>query len=283
MLPCHRALALILRAARAFFAVWTAKKGELELHKTTFEVPDGTLFEKVLASNEVHVWHTDLHVKYDYVASLFELLDCEEQQRASRFRVSSAREQFVISHAFLRLVLAEYLQTDAAGVRFHIAPSGKPESIDDKSIRFNLSHSEGAAAIAITRDRAVGIDIEGIREDVEVIDLADRFFSPAEAEWLRSQPASERIGAFFSCWTAKEALLKACGIGLLTSLSGFSVIPGPENEQIKVDICGNDCLPKNWSVWQLNLGPALCAALALQETNITIRCQKWVWPHEFGN
>jgi len=243
-----------------------------------FEAPDGKLFEKVLASNEVHVWHADLNVKHDYTTSLFELLDCEEQERASLFRVPSPREQFVISHAFLRLVLAEYLQTDPADVRFHIAASGKPELMDDKSIRFSLSHTDGVAAIAITRDRAVGIDIERIREDVEAIDLANGFFSAAEAEWLRSQPASERIGAFFSCWTAKEALLKACGMGLSTPLSGFTVIRRPADEQMQVEICGNDCLSGNWSVWQLNLGSEVCAALALQETNITIRCQKWVWP-----
>jgi 4'-phosphopantetheinyl transferase len=47
-----------------------------------------------------------------------------------------------------------------------------------------------------------------------VVRLADRWFDPAEAAWLRDQPADARPAAFLLLWTAKEALGKALGTGL---------------------------------------------------------------------
>jgi len=121
------------------------------------------------------------------------------------------------------------------------------------------------------------IDVERIRDNIEAIELADRFFSTAEAQWLGSQSASERIGAFFVCWTAKEALLKARGTGLSMPLDEFTLIPDRGREQLQVEICSDE-FPKNWSIWQLNFGPGLRAALAVQGTDITVRCGNWVWP-----
>ena len=237
---------------------------------------DPGLFEGVLRNNEVHVWHADLDLKPNYVASLLELLDRDEQLRASRFKVPTAREQFVVSHAFLRLTLAQYLQIQPANIQFRITANGKPELIGGGNITFNLSHSDGAAALAITRERAVGFDVERIREDVEAIGLAGRFFSAREAQWLRSQPVSKRAAAFFTCWTAKEAFIKACGTGLSMPLSGFTIIPDT-NEELQLET-GSDQASESWSICQLNLGPHLRAALAVKGTDVTIRFGNWRWP-----
>src|SRR5205085_940988 len=117
--------------------------------------------------------------------------------RASRFKVPAPRQQFVISRAFLRLALSRYLHIEPRDVRFRTLVHGKPELAADETIRFNLSHTDGAAALAVTHDRAVGIDVERVREDVEAIDIAARFFSTREANWLRSQILSKGSAAFF--------------------------------------------------------------------------------------
>ena len=66
--------------------------------------------------------------------------------------------------------------------------------------------------IAVTRAGRVGVDVERIRENLDPLALGTRFFSPQESEWLRSQPMDQRFAAFFACWTAKEAYVKACGV-----------------------------------------------------------------------
>ena len=71
--------------------------------------PDLLRFDRVLRENEVHVWHADLR-NVPPLKSLYELLGPEERDRARRFKVDAARDQFVVSHAFLRLALADYLE-----------------------------------------------------------------------------------------------------------------------------------------------------------------------------
>ena len=239
--------------------------------------PDLQMLDGLLPNDEVHVWRADLPFDLTSATSLLPLLDPDEQGRAARFKVHAPHVQFLASHAFLRLALARYLQIEPADVRYRIGANGKPELAGAEEIRFNLSHTEGTAALAITRDRAVGIDVERIRDNVEILDLADRFFSRTEADWLRSQLASEQPSAFFACWTAKEALLKGWGTGFSTSLAAFTVVPNFREVQIGVEIHDHQ-LPKNWSIWQLSFGPKLRAAVAVQGTDMMVRCGSLVWP-----
>src|SRR6266404_6079680 len=54
-------------------------------------------------------------------------------------------------------------------------------------------------------------------------DIARHFFSTAEVNYLIALPSHLYAEAFFSCWTKKEAYLKACGEGLAVPLNSFSV------------------------------------------------------------
>src|SRR5262249_55611337 len=154
---------------------------------------------------------------------------------------------------FLRKALGQYLQIEAGEVRFRITAEGKPELLGNYDVRFNLSHSEGVAVLAVTRNRLVGIDVERIRQDVEEFELADRFFAASESEWFRSHPASEHIPAFFTCWTAKEAYLKARGEGLTLPLDSFSIIPSPDSQALQLKVFNNPEEAKRWSLWRLDL------------------------------
>jgi 4'-phosphopantetheinyl transferase len=56
----------------------------------------------------------------------------------------------------------------------------------------------------------------------DLLDVADRFFSPFEVRALRALPAAEQMDRFFFYWTLKESYIKARGMGLAISLSAFS-------------------------------------------------------------
>jgi phosphopantetheine--protein transferase-like protein len=98
----------------------------------------------------------------------------------------------------------------------------------DSDIRFNLSHSHGLAAYAIARGREVGVDVEMVRPDFATRRIAEQFFSRTEVESLRSLPREHQTGAFFVCWTRKEAHIKALGRGLSIDLASFDVSLRPE-------------------------------------------------------
>jgi len=231
---------------------------------------DGTLAEE-----EVHVWHNDLAVSEHSFEELFQLLDAGERDRAARFKVPDPRRQFVISRAFLRIVLGRYLQLDPACLSFRVTEHGKPELSTGSDLRFNLSHTEGAAVVAVTRARRVGVDVERIRQNLNPLELADRFFSREESDWLRSQPVSQQFAAFFACWTAKEAYVKACGGGLSMPLTAFAVIPRSGNAKLQLQIYGDPESAGRWSLWQLDFGPDLRSALAVEGENPAVRIGEW--------
>ena len=230
----------------------------------------------MLPQDKVHVWFVDLPVWEKEAASLLALLNQEEQERAARFKFLAPRNQFVISRAMLRRVLARYLRIEARDVHFRTTTNGKPElaatcQVHD-DFRFNLSHTAGAAVIAITRLRQVGIDVERIRMDTNALELAERFFSRPEVEWLQSQPASEQIPAFFTCWTGKEAYIKAHGEGLSMSLSSFGVLPArTDSFKLQLKVYENPEEARRWFICQLALGTGLRAALAVEGENCRVR------------
>lgn len=129
--------------------------------------------------------------------------------------------------------------------------------------------------IAVTRAGRVGVDVERIRENLDPLALGARFFSKQESEWLRSQPPDQHFAAFFACWTAKEAYVKACGAGLSVALDGFAVIPQAGDAELHLEIFGKPEESKRWSMWQFDLGPDLRSAVAVEAVNCKVRLGRW--------
>lgn len=237
--------------------------------------PDLIRMDGSLGDNEVHVWHTDLSAQGAAVDKAFPLLDSDEQNRAARFIVPEPRVQFILSRAFLRIALGQYLRIEPQEVRFRTAAHGKPELARDAGLYFNLSHTDGETVIAVTRAGRVGVDVERIRKNLDPLALGIRFFSPQESEWLQAQPPDQRFDAFFACWTAKEAYVKACGAGLSAPLDGFGVIPRAGESELHLEIYGKPAESKRWSMWQFDLGPELRSAVAVEAVNCKVRLGSW--------
>jgi len=242
----------------------------------------------ILPEDEVHVWQVDLIAWEREAGSLFALLNVEERERAARFKFPEPRNQFLISRALLRRALGRYLGIEAREVRFRATANGKPElalnsdfrfnDLRSDDLRFNLSHTHGVTVFAVTRGRQLGVDVERIRADTNVMELAGRFFSPPEVQWLQSQPASEQLSSFYLCWTGKEAYIKAHGEGLSLSLSSFGVLPRPAGHELQLDVYADAEESRRWSLRQLEPGPDLRAALAVEGQNCRVRLGHWPSP-----
>lgn len=142
------------------------------------------------------------------------LVSVDEQERADRLRFEADRSAFLASRSGLRVILGRYLDTDPAALRFARDDRGKPSILAGGDVTFSLSRSRPVAVVAVTRGRAIGVDVERIRPDVEIDAVARHVLSPAEAKALRATPEPSRLAAFFACWTRKEAMVKATGAGL---------------------------------------------------------------------
>jgi 4'-phosphopantetheinyl transferase len=100
---------------------------------------------------------------------------------------------------------------------FATGSNGKP-LLPSGKVFFNVSHSSDVALYAVSRNLECGIDVEEVRDLPDLDAIAERLFSPQECLALSELAKYARISAFFLCWTRKESVIKATGIGLSLSL-----------------------------------------------------------------
>ncbi len=210
----------------------------------------------------VDVWKIALDRPADVVSGLRELLSADELARAAKFRVERGAERYIVGRGVLRTLLGRYTGAPPQSLAFAYNEYGKPE-LHGSDVHFNLSHSHGIALAAVTRGRAIGVDIERIRGDVIGEKIAERFFSPAEARVLASLPADQQAQGFFNCWTRKEAWIKARGAGLSIALNSFevSLTPGEPARLIATRPDAEEA--RRWSMEALDCEPGFAAALAV--------------------
>jgi 4'-phosphopantetheinyl transferase len=173
-----------------------------------------------LGPDDVHVWQVGLERD-----GLDALLTPAELEQANRFLFPHLRRRHVAGRASLRVLLGEYLAMPPAQVGLETTQFGKPRLVGESAdgLRFNIAHSDDLALMAFTRGREIGVDVERERPDVDIIDLARRFFAAEEIAALDALPVAEQRSAFYRCWTRKEAYLKALGLGMQVPLNGFAV------------------------------------------------------------
>lgn len=180
-------------------------------------VPNG------LSDGEVHVWIATVPAPTD-VANLKRILSPDEVARAERYHKPESAASFIAARAILRTLLAEYLATIPSSIRFAYSVTGRPSvEYPRTDIDFSVAHSADAILIGATRCRRVGVDIEYIAPTFDFREVVASAFSQEERMTLESVGDSQRRGQFFAIWTAREALAKACGAGLMTPLSGLGL------------------------------------------------------------
>lgn len=187
---------------------------------------------------EAHLWSARPAAFADpaQLDRLRAMLTDEERARIDRFRSARDRRTGLVTRALVRLTLSRYCGVRPARWRFRTNRHGRPEIASPASrLRFNVSHTEGLVVCLVGRGRELGVDAESLRRERRWLDLAERFFAPAEARALREVPAARRALRFLEYWTLKESYVKARGRGLTLPLSGFRFdLPAPVPDGIRI-------------------------------------------------
>jgi 4'-phosphopantetheinyl transferase len=172
----------------------------------------------------VQLWFVSLD-SVDEFERLLTVLSRDELDRVNRIADERIRRRYVVGRAVLRRLLGERLATPPAELRFDYNEGGKP-ALECEDVNFNLSHSGDLALIAISNGAAVGVDVEQLRPQPRLDQLARRVLTVGERELLE-QARAEGAGArwFLQCWTAKEAVAKAFGFGLALAPNRINVVP----------------------------------------------------------
>jgi 4'-phosphopantetheinyl transferase len=231
-----------------------------------------------LGLEEVDVWVASLNCLPEFSRAMMKTLSTDEVER--EFYYDTDRSRFLTARGILRDILSRYLGCTAAGIRFAYQPNGKPQLDDPEftrtGLRFNLSHCTDTALYAVSRGREVGVDVESISSEVQWERLANSFFSPKEVAKLQQWPADRRTAAFFSCWTLKEAYVKARGEGFLMPLHSFEVAAGPGEEPALLFATNRNELDR-WVFSKVPLSEGLAGALVAGGRQARVRLLSWNW------
>ena len=234
--------------------------------------------------NTVHVWAFVLEGPPAFIARCRDLLSPEERHRADRFVFERDRIRHTVAHAVLRHLLSRYCLGDLGpggpeSLRFSTAQAGKPAlQFPHTPLQFNLTHSENRALLAVSAGFSLGIDLEQVRSNIEALDISRHYFFGSERDDIESATAAARATTFFRYWVAKEAVLKAQGIGLGFPLDRFRVTfdshtGADHTNSATVETLDPERLAPGWHVRLLPCEAGWLGAVAAQGTDWDIELQ----------
>ena len=168
-----------------------------------------------IRENEIHIWcirwpeMTDFWKNHEYI------LSGQELEQAGRFRFPEDRMRYIAGKVVVRILLKRYLDM---GKPYHKKIAGK------RTVDFNISHSGEFILAVFAVGMDIGVDVQEMAECPDYREIAENFYTAEEAEDVKN----EGPDLFFQYWAAKEAYVKALGIGLGRGMDFFSV----RNEKI---------------------------------------------------
>ncbi len=246
---------------------------ELSMYNNLWNTPPRNLS---CGANEAHIWLARVDVHKNNISLYKSLLPSEELVRAGKFVRRDDRDSYLLSRVALRDIVSRYLNVGFNDVSFFRNEYGKPfiaKEINRENMECNLSHSGDIVLIGMSKGGKIGIDIERIREMDEMDALVRDYFSTIEQEYFKSLSPGEKIGAFFACWSRKEAYIKARGKGLSYPLDSFSVSVGPGDDAALLHDDHENI--SEWSLKDIAYSPDYAGAVAVKGRNLDYRYYRW--------
>jgi 4'-phosphopantetheinyl transferase len=222
-----------------------------------------------ISVDEVHLWGWPLEAVAEDLSAHIEILDPAERQRMQRFHFAPDRERYAVAHANLRRILGGYLHQPGEKLNFRANRFGKPELTGEaSSLSFSLSHSRSIAVLAVAQGLPLGVDVEDVRP-IEP-EVAGTNFSAGELSDLGQLSGDAWLDGFYRCWTRKEAILKAEGVGLHRALDSFdvSLLPGASPELLGTRV--SFLYP--WKLYDVSPAPGTIGALATALGEARVAC-----------
>lgn len=231
-----------------------------------------------LPKHAVHIWKVSLDVLSYSVYEFQKILSDEERGRADRFCFEKDRCRYIVRVGILREILSNYTGRKPRMLKFCYGEHGKPRLNDcsgKSNIHFSLSHSEGLALYAFSRDYDLGIDIELIRSIPEMEQIIKLFFSEKEKVAFEAILGNEKLEAFFKYWTRKEAFIKAMGDGLYRPLDSFDISMISPEAGVPIRISENSKIISKCFIYDFIPAPRFSGALAILGQNFEVFHINW--------
>jgi 4'-phosphopantetheinyl transferase len=252
---------------------------EVTLQSTWVLSPEKLLAERDplrLEADTIHVWAFSLEGEPELVERCRAILTSDERQRADRFVFARDRTRHTIAHGVLRHLLGRYCDITPESLCFEASAAGKPALTGPlparaATIHFNLTHSADRALLGVSAGRELGIDLEKVRADIEAHAISRHYFFGSERDAIAASATPDTT--FFRYWVAKEAVLKAQGIGLGFPLDHFQVAFVPGEDAATVHSLDPVALSGDWTVRLLSCESGWLAAVAARGTDWVVKIE----------
>lgn len=221
-----------------------------------------------------HVWHCSFSKNESRRPILEQLLSEDEKKKASKFKFKKDRNGYVISRGILRELLGSYLDISPTEIKFEYTLYGKPY-LPNNGLNFNVSHSGDMAAFAFFLGSEIGVDIEKIKDDFDVLEIAQHFFSKNEIEAMENLPEEQLSRAFYRCWTRKESFIKAEGSGLSFPLNKFTVSLDNDHQATLSATDWEATEKSKWSLFSFVPQEHYIMAISVRKKNTAIQYFNW--------
>jgi 4'-phosphopantetheinyl transferase len=146
------------------------------------------------------------------------LVGNKEKDRASRFRRWQDKQANLLGKGLLAHLLEKHKNSRQLLKNLDYTEFNRPY-IPQSQFDFNISHSGELVVCAWSDTHVIGVDIELI-QPVEVEDFS---YILNTVDRHRINNSIDRYSTFFKIWSAKEAMLKADGCGLIDKLDQLEI------------------------------------------------------------
>lgn len=231
------------------------------VHKKQEEFPK-------LSSGELHLWSVSTNASQSALAKCRNALSDQELNRVPFFQFNEVRNSYIISQGTLRLLLSGYLGILPRKLEIERRKKGKPYSLDDPNLYFNISNSGKFAVFAFSRDGEIGIDLEEIRSLPDLDEMISRNFTSGEIKYIRSKP-EEMTQRFFRFWTVKESYLKAIGEGM--RLAPRSLEFTIDNDKFRLLSITGIHEQEDWCFKEFSIGTKCLGTLTYSKADTIVR------------
>ena len=159
--------------------------------------------------NVIRIWRMRKSADISYLTE-------SEMTFSKKYASADSKEAYLKGRSGLRAFASLYASIAPRDVKIEITKSGKPFFENIAGLHFNISHSGSEVAIAFSTN-PVGFDMEVLDRKRDCLAIAERFFTAEESREVKM--AGDSANKLFArLWTAKEAMLKLSGEGLVGGL-----------------------------------------------------------------
>ena len=159
--------------------------------------------------NVIRIWRMRKSADISYLTE-------SEMTFSKKYASADSKDAYLKGRSGLRAFASLYASIAPSEVKIEITKSGKPFFENIAGLHFNISHSGSEVAIAFST-KPVGFDMEVLDRKRDCLAIAERFFTAEESREVKM--AGDSANKLFArLWTAKEAMLKLSGEGLVGGL-----------------------------------------------------------------